>query len=263
VTERPSLFEAGPAKPSPGRFTPALQALGAGVLLGAAKVALALAGGEFLTAGLPVLTALLGSVVFTLAIVLSGVLADFKEAERGLGEMVSQVRRLNADVALLGAEATDVAALRDQLRLFVGLVRESARHGFRWRLRDLHAPLNAMDLILEKVRPLPTLRTVQGGMGTLTRTVDRLEVIVETTFMQAGYAFSAVSISLVLACFLCAPFGPPAVGGVLLGAMGFVLVGLYLLVHDLDNPLAGSVRISLLQLEALADDLKDAGKPAS
>lgn len=261
MAARPSLFESQKAAirgASDSTLGPAAKALLAAVVLAIAKAAVHAQGWERLVAGLPVLTALLGAVVFTLAIVLAGVLADFKEAERGLGELVSTVRRLHWDFATSGADEATVAALRRELSHFVAMVLENARHGFRWRLRDLHSPLDAMDrLIVERFRPLPTTRTSQVGLATLTRLVDRLEVIVETTFMRAGYVFSATAIALVLACFLFVPLGTLLAGSALYGTMAFVLVGLYLLVQDLDNPLAGSVRVSVSQVEKLAAVLKE------
>ena len=261
MAERPSLFSpkaalrAGADSP----FGPAAQALAAAVVLGAAKLLAHLQGWEVLATGVPILTALLGAVVFTLAIVLAGVLADFKEAERGLGEIVSQVRRLYWDFGFAGADAATQAELRRELLHFVEMVRENARHGFRWRLRDLHSPIDAMDrLLAERLSmPWPTTRTVQMGLGMLSRNVDRLEVIVETTFMRAGYTFAASAIAVVLAAFLLAPLGGLFAGAALYGAVTFLLVGLYVLVRDLDNPLAGSVRISTLQVEKLAAFLKE------
>lgn len=258
---RPSLFEAQRAalrQAAGGSLAPALQALGAATVLAAAKVVAHLQGWEILVTGVPILTALLGAVVFTLAIVLAGVLTDFKEAERGLGEVVSQVRRLHWDFAMTGVDEATLRDLRAHLVHFTGMVGENARHGFRWRLRDLHAPIDAMDrLIVERLKaPWPTTRTVQTGLGTLSRNVDRLEVIVETTFMRAGYAFAAAAIGAVLACFLLAPLGDTVPAALLFGAVSFVLVGLYLLVRDLDNPLSGSVRINTGQVDKLLALLK-------
>lgn len=254
MTSRAAVREA-----SDSQLGPAAQALVAAVVLVVLKLAIHAQGWEILSAGMPILTAVLGAVVFTLAIVLAGVLADFKEAERGLGELVSSVRRLYWDFGLSGVDAATLKELRANLVHFVEMVRENARHGFRWRLRDLHSPIDAMDrLLVERLKtPWPTTRTSEVGLATLTRTVDRLEIIVETTFMKAGYMFSAMSIAVVLTCFLLAPLGGAFVGAALFGAVAFVLIGLYVLVRDLDNPLAGSVRVSVSQVDKLAAVLKE------
>lgn len=263
MAERPSLFEAprtawrGTAE---SRVGPVALAFLVALLLGLAKSAVHHAGLEVFDSGLQVLTALLGAVVFTMAIILAGVMADFKEAERVLGEMVSQVRRLHWDFAFSGADAAALVELRGQLQHFVEMVLGNARHGRRWRLRDLHTPIDAMDrLLVERVAvPWPTTRTSQMGLATLTRDVDRLEVIVETTFPQAGYLFSGTALALVLGCFLLVPLGAEG-GPALYGTIAFVLVGLFLLVRAFDNPLAGSVRISLRQVEKLSAFLKARG----
>lgn len=260
VAERSFLFEA-PKTALRGtvesRLGPvALAAIAAG-LLGLAKSLVHHTDWELLDSGLGVLTALLGAVVFTMVIILSGVMADFKEAERAMGEIVSTVRRLHWDFAFSGADPATVAELRLLLEHFIDMVLGNARHGRRWRLRDLHTPIDRMDrLLLERVtKPWPTSRTSQVGLGVLTKDIDRIEVIVETSFPQAGYLFSATAIGLLLGCFLFVPLGAHG-GPFLYGTMSFVLVGLFLLVRAFDNPLAGSVRISLKQVEKLSAFLK-------
>ena len=260
MTGRPSLFEAPKTAwrgTTESRLGPVAMAALVAALLGSVKVLVHQSGLEVFDSGLQVLTALLGAVVFTMAIILGGVMADFKEAERGMGEIVSMVRRLHWDFAFSGADAATVSELRLQLEHFIEMVLGNARHGRRWKLRDLHTPIDAMDrLLVERVKvPWPTSRTAQTGLGTLTRGIDRLEVIVETTFPTAGYLFSATAIGLVLACFLLVPLGTSG-GAVLYATIAFVLVGLFLLVRAFDNPLAGSVRISLKQVEKLAAFLK-------
>jgi hypothetical protein len=260
VADRTSLFEAPRSAwkgTFEGRLGPVALAAAAATVLGLAKGAVHQLGLEPFDAGLSVLTALLGAVVFTLAIILAGVMADFKEAERAMGEIVSQVRRLHWDFAFSGADAATVAELRRELDHFVEMVLGNARHGRRWKLRDLHTPLDAMDrLLVERVRnPWPTTRTSQVGLGVLTKDIDRIETIVETTFPQAGYLFSGTAISLLLACFLLVPLGTEG-GPFLYATIAFVLVGLFLLVRAFDNPLAGSVRISLRQVEKLSAFLK-------
>lgn len=260
--KRPSLFEGTPPtlrtlRDSP--LGPAGYALMAAALVAVAKLLIHGRGWEVDIVGLPVLAALIGAVTFTLAIVLSGVLTDFKEAERGLGEIVSGVRRLHWDFSFAGTDAATVHELRTQLAHFVNMVLENARHGVRWRLRDLHSPIDAMDrLLAQRVeRPLPTTRTAQMGLANLTRNVDRVETIVETTFMAAGYVFAAVSITLVVALLLLTDLGSAVSGALVTGSVSFVLFGLYLLVRDLDNPMSGSVRLKLSQVEKLAAFLKE------
>ena len=262
TAKRPSLFEGTPPtlrtlRDSP--LGPAGYAFLMAAILAVAKMLVHGRGWEVDIVGLPVLAALIGAVTFTLAIVLQGVLADFKEAERGLGEIVSGVRRLHWDFAFAGADPGTVQELRTQLAHFVNMVLENARHGVRWRLRDLHSPIDAMDRLLsERVeRPLPTTRTAQMGLANLTRNVDRVETIVETTFMAAGYVFSAISIWMVVVLLLLTDLGSAVSGALVVGAVSFLLCGLYLLVRDLDNPMAGSVRLKLTQLEKLAAFLKE------
>ena len=241
-----------------GHFRQVAFALGGAVLLMAAKATVVTLGWQPIAAT-NLLPALMGGVVFTLAIVLSGVLADFREAERSIGELASQVRRLYWDVCFIGASAATVAKLRGQFTRFVATLLEAARPTGRWDGPAVRATLEAVDrtMVEEVKQPLGMIRTVQVGLGSVLKMVDRLHVIVGTTFLQAGHAFAGSAIALVLGGFLASDLGPAAQAVPLVGITSFILIGLYLLVRDLDNPLDGNVRVDLEPLEELHRFLED------
>ena len=64
------------------------------------KFAVHAGGGEFIVAN-PVLTALVAGVIFTIAIIFSGVLSDYKESEKIPGELAASLRSLYNDVNLI------------------------------------------------------------------------------------------------------------------------------------------------------------------
>ena len=55
---------------------------------------------EVITAG-PVVTALVAGVIFTVAIIFSGVLADFKESEKIPGDLAASLGSLYSDIQFL------------------------------------------------------------------------------------------------------------------------------------------------------------------
>lgn len=199
------------------------------------------------------LTALLGGVIFTLAILLSGVLVDFKESERLVSELSSGFRRLHAELAVI-ASAERLAQMRREVCEAASAVTAELRDGRQIRTRRVLAPLERLDALVLEVARLPNapssnVRTVQVGMATIVRATDRLETIVETTFLRAGYFFTGAVVAAGLAALTFARLGPLGQALALHAFASFLLVGLVLLIYDLDNPFRGAVRASIHQLE--------------
>lgn len=209
------------------------------------------AGIEFIDT-LSIATALLGGVTFTLAIMVSGVFADFKECERLVSEVASTFRRLHADLALI-AGGKDLEAMRAELAVASASLRADLRSGDAVRMRRIHAPLRRLDdLVADASRsgaPSSNVRTVQVGVGTLVRALDRMESIMETRFLRAGFVFATCAVAGALGTLTLARVGPLAQGLALHAFASFLLCGLLLLIRDLDNPFSGSVRASTAQIE--------------
>ncbi|MGQ0534865.1 MAG: hypothetical protein ACT4PT_02200 [Methanobacteriota archaeon] len=233
----------------------AVVAIGAVVV----KFGVSRAGLEFVET-LPLLTALMSGVVFTLAIILAGVLSDFKETERMISELASHFRRLHADLAII-AQGERLAALRGHVLRTAVAVRENLGRGTEIRLREIYAPLSALDRGVAEAAaagaPTSPLRTIQVTTGSIVRIVDRLEFIVETTFLRAGYYYAAAVVAIAVVGLTFTKLGPMDQALFLYGFAVLLLSGLFFLVWDLDNPLAGNVRISTKQFEKLVRTLEE------
>jgi hypothetical protein len=227
------------------------KALLAAVALMALKFVLHGAGLEPIES-LPLLTALMGGVVFTLAILFAGVLTDFKESERLVGELASQLRRLYHDTAVI-AQGEALAAMRAALLGATRSLASCLRTGEGIRGREVYTHLDRLDQRLQEASragaPAANLRTVQVDLGNLTRMIDRLETIIETTFVRAAYYYAGAVVGVVLLGLALTRIEPFAQGLFLSGFGAFLLVGLFLLIAGLDNPFHGAVRISTRQLE--------------
>lgn len=229
---------------------------GALLFLGAKLVVHAL-GYEFLES-VALLGVLMGGVVFTLAILLASVLADFKEGERNVGELASLLRRLHWDFAIV-AKGPLLTQMRGDLLALTRALLRTLRDGRAVRLREVYAPLHRLDAALTECvaqgTPAPAMRTVQVHLSNVVRLVDRTETIVETTFVRAGYLFAGIVVALALAGMTFARMDDLRQGLFMHGFAAFLLVGLYLFISDLDHPFQGSVRITLRQLEKVEASL--------
>ncbi|HET6405695.1 MAG TPA: hypothetical protein VFH78_13720 [Candidatus Thermoplasmatota archaeon] len=242
-----------------GRFAIAAQALVLALPLVGVKYAVHHMGWERIDT-LVLATSLLGGVIFTLAIILAGVLADFKDSERLLSELASTFRRLHADLALL-AQGDRLAQMRRELLASASAVAEDLRRGDRIRTARAFAPLERLDLLVLEAARAPVaagmLSTIQSNITTVVRDTDRLRTIMETTFLRAGYAFAGLAVTGALAVLTLARI--PGLGAALALHFfaSFLLVGLLLLIYDLDNPFQGAVRASTRSMDEVEAWLRD------
>lgn len=209
---------------------------------------------------LPLTTALLGGVSFTLAILLNATLVDYKESERIVGELVSALRRLHWDLPAIRQDATILADADEKILAFIRSLKQDLARGDSVKVSRAYPLLESIDravIRLSDTGRLPVVRTVQVGMGNIVRILDRLEVITETSFTRTGYTFAGVVTFASLALLAFTKVEPFPQALLLFSFAAFLLVGLFLLIWDLDNPFSGHARITTFQLDKLEAYLKD------
>lgn len=241
------------------RYGLVVKALAAALVLVALKAAVGVLGYEFVST-LPLFTGLMGAVVFTLAILLSGVLADFKESERLIVEVSSQIERLDRDLALVFREPAALAAARVQVADLARTLHASLASGRGIRMRDVDRPLRALDADTERAAlagATPNyVLLVRGHVASTARMAQRLESIIETTFVSSAYAVAGLVVSVALGVFAVTSIEPRGQGLLLYGFGAFLLVALFLLISDLDNPFGGHARVDLKPLTKLVARLQ-------
>jgi hypothetical protein len=212
----------------------------------------------------PLFPALVASEVFLLGFLLNGVLMDYKEGEKIPAELAAaleclatearSVRELHPEAEVKGAlallagfseellawmkEAGVVATL---LERFDDLQRSIERLGI-WNA----APLQAR-LLLE--------------LANIRRTVVRIEVIRETTFVPSVYGMAYIGTGLLTGGLVLTDIEPFGESLFFIGVISFLLIKLLLLIADLDNPFAAAQamsveNVSLLPLALAVDRLK-------
>lgn len=201
---------------------------------------------------LQLVSSLIGGVIFTLAIILSGVFQDFKESERLVSDVSSVLRRMHAEAALV-ASGERLAAMRAEIAEVATAFVQDLRVGKEIRTGAILSRIDRIDALLHEAARTGAassqVRTMQVSLTTLTRAMDRLETIVETMFMRAGYAYAGTAVFLALGVLTFTAFDPYTQGLALHGMASFLLVGLLILIYDLDNPFSGAVHASIEQLE--------------
>lgn len=231
------------------------KALVIALLLVAGKWFIASRGLELITT-LSLLTGLMGAVVFTLAILLAGVLADFKESERLITELAAELERLHADLELAFKDPAALARARAHVGEATRALHENLDRGTAVRMKEINAPLEALDAELRILAhaggPPNYIIYSRQHVAAVVRMAHRLEGIVETSFVTTAYAIAGLVVATALVAFALTDIEPLSQGLLLYGFGAFLLVGLFLLIRDLDNPFAGHARVDLRPLAKLA-----------
>lgn len=188
----------------------------------------------------PVVGAFISGAVFTIAIIFSGTFTDFKESEKFGGDLAASLKALYNDSRVL--PLTDEAPAR----LFRAHVRELHRTMNRcfqensWNLAVIN---RGMDKINNDIRILsyanvapPLIAKLRNELGSIDRMTNRIEVIIRTDFIPAAYALAEIATVSVIILMLFVRMDPILEGTIIFAVVCSMLVGLVLLIRDMDNP---------------------------
>jgi hypothetical protein len=199
-------------------------------------------------------SSLVAGVFFVIAIILAGLMSDFKEAERVLGELAASIENLCIETELVGSpeEITGTRAICHEL---VHVSLENFRRHGTWHMHEIEAELEKFE---EEVRRLNTegksmiiLTRLRNELANVRRISARIEVIKEVTFLPAAHTIAEIGVVIILVVLLLSNIEPLAAGLGLMGVLSLVLISVVLLINDLDNPFEGFARVDLRVIEKL------------
>jgi hypothetical protein len=188
----------------------------------------------------PVVGAFITGAIFTIAIIFSGTFTDFKESEKVGGDLAAALKALYNDSRVL--PLTDDAPAR----LFRTHVRDLHRtiiHCFKenkWNLADINSGMDEVNndirtLALANVAP-PLIVKLRNELGIIDKMTNRIEVIIRTDFIPAAYALAEIATVSVILLMLFVKIDPLLEGTIIFAVTCSMLIGLVLLIHDMDNP---------------------------
>jgi len=221
------------------RYVLVLRALGIVTVLVGIKMVIDMFGLDVITVS-PVITAIVAGVIFTIAIIFSGVLTDFKESEKIPGEMAASIKSLYRDTGvLLKIDEPLARHIREHIIELIDTLTENFKNN-RWMLRKINPITNKIDADInasfEKGLPPPMIVKMRNELAAIDRLIYRVEIIMETSFIPAAYHISIISIVAVLLTLLFTRMDPYYEGILLFGSVAFVLTSLMMLIRDMDNP---------------------------
>jgi hypothetical protein len=196
-------------------------------------------GGEIVIAN-PVVTALVAGVIFTIAIIFSGVLADYKESEKMPGELASIIKSLYNDANLVaGKDEKTKNDLRAHIRSLLQIILSNFKRN-AWPLDDISPAINHVaddinSLAREGVPP-PFVVKMRNDLTNIDKISYRIKIIMETSFIPVAYYIAIIATVAVLVILLCTKMEHYHDGLLLFGSVSFILISLLLLIKDMDNP---------------------------
>jgi hypothetical protein len=188
----------------------------------------------------PVVGAFISGAIFTIAIIFTGTFTDFKESEKVGGDLAASLKALYNDSRVL--PLTDEGPAR-VFRAHVRDLHRTMNHCFKdncWNLEDIN---REMDKINNDIRTLayanvapPLIAKLRNELGVIDKMTNRIEVIIRTDFIPAAYALAEIATASVIVLMLFVKIDPLLESTVIFAVIAGMLIGLVLLIRDMDNP---------------------------
>src|SRR4030042_3750825 len=200
--------------------------------------------------------AFISGAIFTIAIIFTGTFTDFKESEKFGGDLAASLKALYNDSRVLPlTDETPALVLRAHVRDLHRTMQTCFSEN-TWNLPDINCE---MDKINNDIRILsylnvapPLIAKLRNELGVLDRMTNRIEVIIRTDFIPAAYALAEVATGSVLLLLLFINMDPYLEGVIIFAVISSMLIGLLLLIRDMDNPFEiGSHTYADVDLETL------------
>lgn len=179
--------------------------------------------------------------VFLMGFLLSGVLSDYKEAERIPGEMANTLAILYEECSLLASAKNDDAARRC-VHAIADLVEQIGRWFHRQlRTRELLDLTRRCNVLLSELEPAVQANHVvrlKSELTGLRRLIVRTDTIRDTSFISSGYLIASSVTGLLCIGLILSKIEPFTESLFFVGVISFLMIFLLLLIRDLDDPFA-------------------------
>jgi ABC-type multidrug transport system fused ATPase/permease subunit len=186
------------------------------------------------------ITAFIGAAIFTVAVIFTGTLADYKESEKIPNEIAVSLLSLYQDCRLFGpAEKPVLLHLREHVqglsRIIIGNFRTntSDNEGVRTAIAQINEDLYAL---ADQNAPPQYVNKMRTELGNIDRLTSRVKTITETSFIPAAYAIAEISVAGVILILFFVKIDPYYEGMIIFAIIIILLVSIILLIKDMDNP---------------------------
>ncbi|HEX7490231.1 MAG TPA: hypothetical protein VF337_00830 [Candidatus Limnocylindrales bacterium] len=184
-------------------------------------------------------TGIIAANVFLMGFLLSGVLSDYKESERLPGELSACLENMTTEIVGIGLTKPEA-----DIRPAVGRVSRLATdiHGYFYKkvtISDLLEGVNGLTVEFENLQPSTQgtfIARLKQEQSTLRRTLIRINIIRETSFVSTGYLLADMITLLLCVGLVLTSVDPFYESLFFSGVISYLMIFLLLLIRDLDNP---------------------------
>jgi hypothetical protein len=182
----------------------------------------------------------ISGVFFIMAIILAGVLSDYKDSEKMSDELPAILKSMFLFTGYSGVNGEDlIREMRTEIVKLVWTINNSfVQQG--WESKEIHNHVLRIENNLQKFRKdgadMHFLTCFQTEMTGVYRMLNRIGSIMGTTFASATYIFSYIAIIIALFLLIFVNMPSPHEELMIVGAVGFILVTLMILIRDMDDP---------------------------
>ena len=210
------------------------------------------------------ISALISGVIFTMAILLTGVMADFKESEKIPGELAASIKALHKDFELLEFTAKKEAdSALMHLNSLISVIINNFESN-KWKQSESMEIIEKIDneimeMAAKNMAPAYVIK-VRNELNNIEKISNRIDTIEETNFLPSAYALSQTAVLLVMLILLFAIVDPYLIGMFIIFTVTFLIIGILTLIKDMDDPFetgsTGSADVDLSHIYKLEKYLK-------
>lgn len=188
----------------------------------------------------PVITGLIAGVMFTIAVIFTGTLTDYKDSEKIPGELATSINSLYSDICMI--PTIDQSILTEYRKNVKGLYKAIVKN-FRDNEWDLYPIQSSFEKINENISQFaiqnaapPILVKLRAELTNIDRISNRIKQIKDTDFIPAAYALSEIAIGSVLLVMLFIKTESVFDAVILIAVITLITTGLIYLIQDMDDP---------------------------
>jgi hypothetical protein len=186
------------------------------------------------------ITAFIGAAIFTVAVIFTGTLTDYKESEKIPNEIAVSLLTVYQDCKLIRPADNPISLhMRDHARALARIIVENFKTNTsnNENVRAAIAQINEdLYTLVDQNAPPQYVNKIRTELGNIDRLTSRVKTIAETSFIPAAYAIAEIAVVGVILILFFVKIDPYYEGMIIFSIIIALLISIILLIKDMDNP---------------------------
>ena len=186
------------------------------------------------------ITAFIGAAIFTVAVIFTGTLTDYKESEKIPNEIAVSLLTVYQDCKLIRPADNLISLhLREHTQALARIIVENFKTNTsnNENVRVAIAQINEdLYTLVDQNAPPQYVNKIRTELGNIDRLTSRVRTIAETSFIPAAYAIAEIAVVGVILILFFVKIDPYYEGMIIFSIIIALLISIILLIRDMDNP---------------------------